>query len=383
MLALAGLGGLQGCSSSHVAASRAADVANDAGPDAQAAEGPDAIAGGGVAEAGALPDAESVEASTLPIDAAPAPCATGSDCAPLRADFFVIEQLSVCLSGNPCQSDGGMPTCINVYDGASNVTSSFNNDSAFHAQAPGTPATGPLMTCLDLTLSSPLNVESEIATFAANVGTWSGGALGLDLRVHVLSSVATSMSVWSNGLWLAPWDIQAAALPSLGKDTSFVLTSNGLRDPGGQHLAPPACGGSFGVDYGVAGSGYSNIPGTGDANPFECALHGTFEIEWMHQVHFALDNLSRFSDLYGTMFPACGQGNPNPALWFPDPDPNITLDPDSPFCGQTGSVANDPAVEHVLSTHWAPGRFFVANHCRDGVQDYGETGVDTGGNCLP
>jgi hypothetical protein len=39
-------------------------------------------------------------------------------------------------------------------------------------------------------------------------------------------------------------------------------------------------------------------------------------------------------------------------------------------------------MQHVLSTHW-PGHWFVANHCRDGVKDDGESAVDSGGNYLP
>jgi hypothetical protein len=245
--------------------------------------------------------------------------------------------------------------------------------------------TGPNNTCLDLTLSADdvTSLEAELSTFGDNIKMWSKGALSLELNVHVLPRLATSMSsVYDRGLWLAPWDIKSIVTPAIAKNTSFIIESSGLHDPAGLHLSPPACGSTFAGEYGIGGAGYSYVPRTGNSAPFECGVHGSYEIEWMHQVHFALDNLNGYHDLYGTSFPPCGQGDANPRLWFPDPDPNIRRDPDSPICGTTNPISNDQAMQHVLSTHW-PGQSFVANHCRDGVKDYGESGVDSGGNCLP
>jgi hypothetical protein len=303
--------------------------------------------------------------------------------AKLRTDVFLIEQLGVCIAGNPCPAAAPAKGCLPILDGGGKVSVSYAIDSQLSI-TPYEPTSN--ATCLQLTLSSAeeATLRQEVQQFASNVETWSHGALALDIRFHVLPTVSSSLSVYIHSLWPSPWDLEPVLRPALTPSTSFVMVSGGLRDPSGLHPGLDYCGLSFGADHGLAGAGYSWVPHTGDITSFECGKHGVFEIEWFHQLYFAVHSLSGFHDLYPKTFPACGQGDPDPLRWFPDPDPNITKDPDSPFCGQDGStVANDPAIEHVLETHWPAMRSFVANHCRDGVKDYGETGLDSGGNCLP
>jgi hypothetical protein len=303
----------------------------------------------------------------------------------LRTDVFLIEQLGVCIAGNSCPATPPTAGCLPIYDGSGSVSTSYAIDQ--HLSITPYDASAPAgATCLQLTMSSEdvATLQQEAQQFATNVETWSHGALDLEVHVHVLPTVSSSLAVYGHSLWPAPWDLDQFLRPSLTSQTSFVMVSSGLRDPSGLHTQVGACGLSYGASIGVAGAGYSWIPRTGNVASFECGNHGPYEIEWMHQLQFAAKRLSGFNDLYPTTFPACGHGDPDPLRWFPDPDPNITKDPDSPFCGQNGSsIANDPAIQHVLETHWPAIRRFVANHCRDGVQDYGETGVDSGGNCLP
>jgi hypothetical protein len=123
---------------------------------------------------------------------------------------------------------------------------------------------------------------------------------------------------------------------------------------------------------------------------FECAHQDVFNHEFLHDLRIALDQLSGFQDIYvappgafgNPDYPACGQGDPDPHRWFPDPN-DCNRDPDyAPFCGNC-TATNDQTDSHILSVHWTPGTPLLANHCHDGLQDFGETGVDTGGDCIP
>jgi ricin-type beta-trefoil lectin protein len=304
--------------------------------------------------------------------------------AKLRTDVFLIEQYNVCIAGDPCPATPPASGCLPIFDGSGTIATSYAIDEHLSVSPYQPGAAPPGSTCLQLTLGpdEETTLRMEVHQFATNVETWSHGALALDVRVHVVPAVSSSLSVFEHSLWASPSDLDAALRPSLGSATSFVMVSGGLRDPSGLHPGLDYCGLSFGADFGLAGAGYSWVPRTGNVGSFECGQHGVLEIEWMHQLYFAVHSLSRFADLYPTSFPACGKGDPDPLRWFPDPDPNITNDPDSPFCGKDGeTVDNDPAIQHVLETHWPAMRNFVANHCSDGVQDYGETGVDAGGTC--
>jgi hypothetical protein len=98
-------------------------------------------------------------------------------------------------------------------------------------------------------------------------------------------------------------------------------------------------------------------------------------------MHWAVHNLSGFNDLYAGSFPACGAGASNPELWFPDSH-DCNDDPDYAACGTGFCGDNDTVNSHILQEHWGPNRVLIANHCKDGVQNWGETGVDVGGSCL-
>jgi hypothetical protein len=104
--------------------------------------------------------------------------------------------------------------------------------------------------------------------------------------------------------------------------------------------------------------------------------------EWLHQTHYAVNHLSGFTDLYRGDYPACGLGDPDTGLWFPDTH-ECDRDPDFERCGSADCGGNDLVNSHVLQHHWPADRVLIGNHCRDGVRDYDETDVDRGGRWCP
>jgi hypothetical protein len=58
------------------------------------------------------------------------------------------------------------------------------------------------------------------------------------------------------------------------------------------------------------------------------------------------------------------------------------VDPDFPLCGGVEQPA-PPYEEHLLRVHFSQTQVLIANHCKDGRENFGETGVDVGGNCPP
>jgi hypothetical protein len=89
----------------------------------------------------------------------------------------------------------------------------------------------------------------------------------------------------------------------------------------------------------------------------------------------------------------CGNTNPDKNYkWFPDPDQADKI-PDFEACknyyGDWGGYCSSvkPADcdykfdRHLLNKHFPAGIRFIGNHCRDGVKNYSETGVDIGPMC--
>jgi hypothetical protein len=215
------------------------------------------------------------------------------------------------------------------------------------------------------------------------------------LVVHEIAGpTAVSLRIAEGLPWLGPDEGRETIQPFVSRGTDFVVVSHGVRDLAtGLRIDVDRCGNSFGASLGVLGTGYSWVPKTGRALPFECAGATTFTFEVTHQVRYGLEELSGYHDLYipsnppGTCpffpntpsYPPCGQGAANPRLWFPDNE-ICAADPDYVLCG--GQCDIPGFLEHVYRVHWNPGQVLTTNHCKDGLRDCSETGVDSGGECL-
>jgi hypothetical protein len=300
---------------------------------------------------------------------------------PQRVELFLLRDIAVCAVGNPCTAE----TCLALSDDAGTAQISFADDDLFRGLPPADPAVAaaPLSQCLRLTLDDAAAAAAQDAALAwiSDVMLFTRGAIELEIVVHEIPFAEMTMSHWGPGLWVAPWDLEPLVEGEVTPASSFVVVTHGVRDAAtGLHHDLGGCGGTYGADLGFGGTGYSWVPATSNAFWFECATSDVYMHEWQHQLHWALNELSGFDDLYDGVYPACGLGDPDPTKWFPDTH-ECNVDPDFPACGETDCGAGSTVNRHMLRVHWTAGRRLVGNHCRDGVRDFEETGVDAGGDC--
>jgi hypothetical protein len=300
-----------------------------------------------------------------------------------HVDAFLLRDVSTCLIGNRCANGG----CIALSDTSATPRVLFADDGALRGVPPGDPAiaSAEVVQCLHLRLSDAevADRRAELERYRDDVALWMGGDLTLDLRIHELDSVEMGLSAYNHGFWVNSSDARPILFPLLGRDTDFVIVTAGVRDPAlDLHHELPACGLTYGASGGVGGAGYSWVPDTASSFWFQCADHGVYTHEWLHQMKFAVDELSHFPELYRGSYPACGEGDADTHRWFPDTH-ECELDPDYTGCVTKNCIGNDAVNEHVLRAHWPLRGLerFITNYCRNGIQDFDETGVDTGPNC--
>lgn len=316
------------------------------------------------------------------------PTATPAQRSRLRVDAFILTSQDLCIGGNPWRD--GSPVVLHNADGS--INRAWQVDSAHGwplGFVPGDPVgdTMPQVECFTtgFTAEEIDRIERELRVFARTVRSWSFGALNLDVRVHRLSGPATLERI-NLGFVVGPWSLGPLAAPIVTTATDFVVAFTPNRELAtGRYFDWGLWGGTYGVDLGIGGASYSWIGTPHDAL---IVLH-----EWQHQLTYAVRYLLGFQSIYpdyvsypGTGYPACGQGAADTFAWFPDSH-EAEVEPDSPWCGMSKSDTGVPEM-HVLShldrslRHYPLGRI-VGNHCRDGVMDYDETGVDVGGKCSP
>ncbi len=312
---------------------------------------------------------------------------------PRHTDVFILKDISTCVIGDPCP-DGTGQGCLGMWSAGDQWGDGVADNENVRIVKPSDPAryTAPHAFCfhdmLDATEVSAL--RTQLTTFRNNIYNWSSGDINLALDIHEIGTVEMTMSNWY-GFWAGPWDTYSVAQPYLTRDTDFVLVFQSVYDPHtGWHHGVGGCGGSFGANLGYGGVGYSAIPVTTKGWSYECENSGVIAHEWMHQLDWGLHNLSGYTDIYyqdgEVRNPPCGQAAADPYQWFPGSD-QFCGDPDLPLCGQDpcGPEPNNPnnvAVSHMLQIHWKYGQTLVTNHCQDGAQDFDETGIDTGAECL-
>ncbi|MDJ0766154.1 MAG: fibronectin type III domain-containing protein [Myxococcota bacterium] len=252
-----------------------------------------------------------------------------------------------------------------------------------------------------LTESEVTHIHTEITEMRNKVFNWTNDPntpdklLELDIDFHdVTESVEMEMGVWGAGPYLYPWDASKYLVQYLSPQTDFVIVSHHILDrETGYHTGIGGCGGAYGAhEAELAGAGYSWVPFTGGSPiPINCAVNGVYTHEWMHQLYAAVHHISQFEDCYGNpspSYPLCGDQSCDPKTWFPDVD-TCHLDPDAPYCGASGDNCgeHDEVHSHILGEHWplqcdSQLCTIYANHCKNGVEDFGEIGIDQGGPCL-
>ncbi len=258
--------------------------------------------------------------------------------------------------------------------------------------------------CVEVTLT-----EEEIADIIADMNItrdlvyeWSGGALDLQIEFTVMPHTHTGFV--APDFVFGPFEVDDELLnPYVTSDTDFVYVVTGVYDRTQNLNLAYACGGSYG-EMSIHGAGYANIQYNNICNSVTIAGEIIYEPlihEWYHNLDWALAYINNVPDLYQdagpdwanwnhASWPACRTGSTNTFDWFPSID-FCEWDPDwrdcnnvasAGACLHAGEVDGEASwYEHVISAHYPRDIQFIGNYCRDGRQDFGETGVDSGWPC--
>jgi hypothetical protein len=304
----------------------------------------------------------------------------------LTAAVYMPRRISTCFIGDPCNPE--TDTCMGLRNDDQELVEAFTTAS-FAGVRTTSPARASAAkeVCLELVTSAAQEAATlaHLAQFRANVNKWSHGAIELTLDIIPFDHLDLDQSRDAGGLWIAPANLAGSALPELSSAPDYHMVIAPVRDPSnGLHPDLGGCGNSRGFFLGLAGAGYSWLPLTEQAYGYQCADQTIIMREWLQQVHHSYHWLSGFTDPYGweIPMPMCGAPDPDPHSWFPNAN-QCNVDPDFTRCGLNDcQLHKDEMNEHVLSEHFDPEVKYYANHCKNGLQDWGESGVDTGADCL-
>ena len=259
--------------------------------------------------------------------------------------------------------------------------------------------------CLDISLSDQevADIKADMQLIRDQAYEWSGGALDLQLEFNVLPAVFTGFT--APDFVIGPFEIDDELLDDyVSTSTDFVYVVTGVNDYARNlHLAY-WCGSSYG-ELSIRGAGYAYIQYNHNVcnsvtidgqTVYEPLIH-----EWIHNLDWALYNIHGVPDPYQyaspdwgkwdhAAWPACSTVSSDPLNWFPSID-FCEWDPDWMDCNNIASAGaclhagevggNISWYEHVISSHYPRTVRFNGNYCRDGRQDFSETGVDTGWPC--
>ncbi len=244
-------------------------------------------------------------------------------------------------------------------------------------------------------------IKQNINVAVRKIREYSSDKIILNPRYYDYSG-EVEMSAWGKALVVFSHRVPASAIDfARGADATYLFF-NDKGSSGYNDIFIPYAGFANGLDYGIAGGGYSSssmsVMRISMLSASNVIIH-----EFLHQLDYALEYTSRIYDIYSinrlTCSQAksfCGNADPDTYKWFPSTD-WLGCDPDYPACTcQVGEApdeyyaANCPSdhniclddfYKHMLQKHIRPGTNIILSHCKDGVNDYGETGVDSGGRC--
>ena len=254
---------------------------------------------------------------------------------------------------------------------------------------------------INLTEAEVAQIKDNMMKISEQVYEWSEGALELEMVFTELPHDHTGFV--APDFVFGPFEVDDELLnPYVDIMTDFIYVVTGVFDHDQNlHLAY-ACGGSYG-EMSIHGAGYANIQYNDVCNRvvidreiiYEPLIH-----EWFHNLDWALYHINHVPDRYEGLspdwenwehgsWPACGTDSQSFG-WFPSVD-LCEWDPDWIDCNNrfsTGQCSHASEkmgkiswYEHVIRAHYPGAIRFIGNHCRDGVQDFSESGVDSGWPC--
>lgn len=293
-----------------------------------------------------------------------------------RVDVFLVASVASCAIGQKCTSTD---TSGCFYVSTPNGMTLFEPSSVeFVPSDDPRVGTAPRAACFELDLDDA-GQELAARSFAdlrSSVYQASGGAIDLDVRLHVVTPEQGVFKVFEGGtgIFLQPAALDAVGLPLMSPDSDFAFAVSGEADAvtGNLPRINPCAGTNWQTQGGLGGDAYTWVSQS-------CLDVAQLRWHFLYQAYFALRDVLSFDDLYGGAYPACGQGAADVTRWFPRPS-DCTLDPDAPSCGQ--ATCDDAAfAAHMLTSHWPAEPGLIGNHCRNGRADYDETAPDAGGVC--
>ncbi|HEX7455975.1 MAG TPA: Ig-like domain-containing protein [Candidatus Nanoarchaeia archaeon] len=304
-------------------------------------------------------------------------------------EVFILTSQQFCIAGEPWVSGDR----FDIYNSDHTVSTSWRRDESVLTPKilkPSDPSlpTYDLVECFEMGFRPEelTYARQQIDAFADDIERLSNGALLPIVNVHEISGEQI-LSRWGGTLWLGWWDLEEAVEAYLSKETDFTIAISSVHDLNtGKYHSIPLCGGTYGVDFGLGGAGYTWVPNSTDPGEwFQCLTEGVILNEWAHQFTGVVHALLELDNIYKDGYPTCGEGDADTYKWMPGLY-DIPQDPVSPWCG-LGHPGSIVGVGNLFLWHYDPSlshyglNFFTGNHCDNGKQDFGETGVDTGGNC--
>jgi hypothetical protein len=320
---------------------------------------------------------------------------------------FILSPVTTCIAGNDFYSGN---VCYGANCGDCNCTAEeFDPPAPITGIAPehiNDPeyANYKYRQCFEVALTEGeiANIKLDMQVVREAAFAWSGGALSLDLDIRVIPH--TYLGFVAPDFVFGPFEVDDELLdPYVTTETDFIYVITGGQDHLQNRQLGYWCGGSYG-EMSIHGAGYAYIqyqPGCNSVTIRGEQIYEPLIHEWMHNLDWALYNVNRVPDLYQfdgpdwenwdrTSWPACDEGDSDPLAWFPSVD-FCEWDPDWIDCNNVASAGScqhageanggQSWYEHVISAHYPRDLAFRGNYCRNGVQDWGETGIDQGWPC--
>jgi hypothetical protein len=304
---------------------------------------------------------------------------------PMVIDVFLLKKQDICVVGDPWVSGES----VAIYNPDGSVFRAWQQDDPNELPRTMPPSDPSLSNYSQVECFSfgylPDEIPSlrrEVEGFADLIENWSGGDIQPEIRLFEIEG-EVNLGRIGTSWWLPPWEIASLAAPLMTTDSDFAIVLSSTKDiTTRRSYLPYVCGGTYGVElhnHNFGGTGYSWVT---------CVDSLIILHEWEHQFSAAVNYLLQFDSIYPVdlaSYPPCGMGDPDIFKWFPDSE-HWGIDPDSPWCGLGEGDVVGIAELHLFAHYDAslshyPLGFFTGNHCNNGIQDLGESQVDTGGNC--
>ncbi|MBI4360695.1 hypothetical protein HY572_02900 [Candidatus Micrarchaeota archaeon] len=293
-----------------------------------------------------------------------------------KAKFFVFDRAQTCLVGDACTSGN----CCTF--GSLRVENNANLRLATPTQAASLSTAVKQCGSSEIDAAEFSRIQNQVQNFSNFVRTQTHGALNVETEIIHLDSELELTKVMECRYYPGPWNVRNLLSPHVKPDTDFEFVIYDEDYSFGQVQAGSAWTlalDSLGPDS-IGGAGYSSITKNMDFGSEP--LVNFITNEWGWQFMAALKTKvtdPKTTRIYAAedRLPACGQPE---ADYLPTIE-SCGFDPDYPACSQSVCPDTQAYRGHVLSEHYNPAWKFIGNHCRDGKKDFGEQGIDCGGQC--